>query len=72
MLNHFSCVRLFVTLWTVTLQAPLAMGFSRQEQWSGLSCPPPGDLPDSGIELASLTSPALQAGSLSTKRPGEA
>ena len=40
-------------------QAPLAMGFSRQEYWSGLPCPPPGDLPNPGIELMSLMSPAL-------------
>ena len=53
MLNHFSCVRLFATLWTVALQAPLSMGLSRQEYWSGLPCPPPRDLPDPGIELTS-------------------
>ena len=54
-----SRVQLFVTLWTVACQAPLSMGFSRQEYWSGLPCPPPGDLSDTGIKLASLTSPAL-------------
>ena len=43
-------------------QAPLSMGFSRQEYWSGLPCPPPGDLPDPETELASLTSPALAGG----------
>ena len=59
MLNCFSCVRLFVALWTVTYQAPLFMGFSRQEYWSGLPCPPPGDLPGLGIEPVSLRSPAL-------------
>ena len=53
------------TLWTVALQAPLSTGFSRQEYWSGLPCPPPGDLPDSGIEPAVLTSCAL-AGRLFT------
>ena len=42
------CARLFVTLWTVALQAPLSMGFSRQKYWSGLPFPPPGDLPDQG------------------------
>jgi len=47
--------RLFVTLLTITLQAPLSMGFSRQEDWSGLPCPSPGDLPDPGTEPASLT-----------------
>ena len=53
--------RLCVTLWTVACQAPLSMGFSRQEYWSGVPCPPPGDLPDPRIKP---TSPALQAGSL--------
>ena len=53
-LSHFSRVQLFATLWTVAHQAPLPMGFSRQEYWRGLPCPPPGDLPDPGIELASL------------------
>ena len=59
-LSHFSRVRLFATPWTVVCKAPLSMGFSRQEYWSGLPCPPPGDLPDPGIEPASLASPALQ------------
>ena len=59
MLIHFSCVWLFVTLWTVACQAPLSMGFSRREYWSGLPCPPPEDLPNPGIEPASLTFPAL-------------
>ena len=54
MLSRFSHVQLFVTLGTVTRQAPLSMGFSRQEYWSGLPRPPPGDLPDSRIEPASL------------------
>ena len=49
-LSHFSCVRLFATLWTVAHQVPLSMGFARQEYRSGLPCPPPGDLPDQGIE----------------------
>ena len=56
-----SRVQLFVTPWTVACQAPLSMGFSRQEHWSGLLCPPPGNLPDPGIEP---TSPALQGDSL--------
>ena len=47
---------------TVACQAPLSMGFSRQENWSGLPFPPPGDLPDLGIEPVSLTSPALADG----------
>ena len=59
MLSCFSLVRLFMTLWTVACQAPLSMGFSRQENWSGLSFPTPGDLPDPGIKPTSLASPAL-------------
>ena len=54
-LNHFSHVRLFATLWTVTHQAPLSMGFSRQQYWNGLPCPPPEDLPNPEIEPTSLT-----------------
>ena len=57
--NHFSHVPLFVILWTVAHHAPLSMGFSRQEYWSGLPFPLPRDLPDSGIELISFTSLAL-------------
>ena len=53
MLNH---VQLFVIPWTIAHQAPLSMGFSRQEYWSGLPFPLPGDLPNSGIKPASLTS----------------
>ena len=52
-------VQFFATLWTVALQAPPFMGFSRQEYWIGLPCSPPGDLPDPGIEPTSLESPAL-------------
>ena len=55
-LIHFSCVQLFATQWTVAHQAPLSMGFSRQEYWNGLPCPPPGDLPNPGIKP---TSPAM-------------
>ena len=62
MLSNFSHVQLFVTLWTVAQQGPLSMGFSRQEYWSGLPCPPPGDLPDPGIEPASRMSPGLAGG----------
>ena len=54
-----SHVRLFETLWTVAHQALLSMGFPRQEYWSGLTFPPPGDLPHPGIESASLMSPTL-------------
>ena len=53
MLSHFSRVWLFVSLWTVARQAPLSM-FSRQEYWSGLPCPPPGDLPNPGSKLLLL------------------
>ena len=59
MLSRFSYVVLFATLWTVAHQAPLFMGFSRHETWGGLPWPPAGDLPNSGIETASLMSPAL-------------
>ena len=63
-LSHFSHVWLFVPLWTIAPQTPLPMGFSRQEYWSGLPCPPPGDLPDPGIEPKSPMAPELQADSL--------
>ena len=59
MLSRFSRVRFFAALWTVVHQAPLSMGFSRQEYWGGWPFPPPGDLPNPGIEPASLMSPAL-------------
>ena len=68
MLSHFSNVRLCETLWTVAHQVPLSMGFSRQEYWSGLLYPPPGDLPNSQI---ASTSPALQVDSLPTEPPGK-
>ena len=55
-LSCFYCVRLFVTLWTVACQVPLSIGFSRQEYWSGFSCPPPGDLPTQGSNLHSYVS----------------
>ena len=60
-LSHFSWVRPFAILWTVALQPPLSMGFPRQKYCRGLPCPPPGDLPDPGIEPASSVTPALQA-----------
>ena len=63
-----SCVGLFGTPWTVAHQASLFTGFSRQEYWSGLPCPPPGGLPHPGIQPRS---PALQTGSLLTEPPGE-
>ena len=56
-LSCFSSVQLCVTLWTIDRQAPLSTGFSRQEYWSGLSCPSPGDLPNPGIEPSSLSFP---------------
>ena len=59
-LCRFSRVWLFMTLWTTALQAPLSMGFSRQEHWSGWPCPPPGDFPDLRIEPTSPTAPALR------------
>ena len=59
MLSHFSHVQLCVTLWTVAHQASLSMGFSRQDYWHGLPCPPPGELPDSGFAPMSLKSPTL-------------
>ena len=59
MLSRFSRVQLSVTLWAVAHQALLSMRFSRQEYWSGLPCPPAGDLPNPGIKPASFTSSAL-------------
>ena len=53
-----------VTPWAVAHQGPMSMGFSRQEYWSGITCPPPGDLPDPGMELASPAAPALQVDTL--------
>ena len=64
--KSLSRVRLFATLWTVAHQAPLSMGFSRQEYWSGLPFPPPGDLPDPGTEPRS---PVLQADTLTSEPP---
>ena len=61
-----SCPALCHSLWTVARQALLSMGFSRQEHWSGLPCPPPGHLPDSGIKPASLMSPSLACGFFTT------
>ena len=64
--SQFSRVQLFATRWTVAHQAPLSVGFSSQEYWSGLPCPPPGDLPNPGIEPMSPVSPALAAGFFTT------
>ena len=68
----FSPFWLFATLWTVTRQAPLSLGFSRQEYWSGFPCPPPGDLPVPGIKDTSLTAPALAGGFFTTSTTWEA
>ena len=70
--SHFSHVQFFVNLWTIPCQAPLSMGLSRQEYWSGLSCFPPGDLPDPGFKPASLTCPALAGGFFTTSATWEA
>ena len=59
-----------MTLWPVALQAPLFMGFSRQVYWSGLLCPPSGDLPDPGIKPAAPLTPALQIDSLLLRHQG--
>ena len=67
-----SHVWIFVTLWTIACQTPLSMGFSRQEYWSGLPCPPPGDLPHPGIKPASLASPALAGGFFTASATWEA
>ena len=66
-ISHFSRVRLFATPWTVVHQAPLSMGFSKQEYWNGLPCPPPRDLPNPGIEPMA---PALQRESLPLSHQG--
>ena len=66
--KSLSRVRLFVTLWTGAYQAPPSMGFSRQESWSGLPVPSPGDLPDPGSEPGS---PALEADALTSEPPGK-
>ena len=65
--KSLSRVRLFVTPWTIAYQAPPSMGFSRQECWSGLPFPSPGDLPDPEIEPGS---PTLQADALPSEPPG--
>ena len=69
-LSPFSRVPLFVTLWTVAHQVPLSTGFSKQESWSGLPRPFPGDLTDPGIEPTSLCLLHWQGGSLPLAPPG--
>ena len=67
-MKSLSCVQLFATPWIVAYQASPSMGFSRQEYWSGLPSPSPGDLPDPGIEPGS---PTLEADALTSKPPGK-
>ena len=64
--SRFSWVWLFAIPWTVACQAPVSLGFSRQEYWSELPFPPPGDLPNPGLEPVSFTSPALAGRFLTT------
>ena len=66
--KSFSCVRFFAAPWTIAHQTPPSMEFSRQEYWSGLPFPSPGDLPDPGIEPGS---PAMQADALPSEPPGK-
>ena len=66
-----SRVQLFVAPWAVAHQAPLSMEFSRQEYWSGLSLPTPGDLPDLGVKPTSPVSPALAGRFFTTEPPGK-
>ena len=66
-----SCVWFFATPWTIARQAPLFMEFSRREYWSGLPCPSPGELLDSGIKPVSPPSPALAGGFFTTEPSGK-
>ena len=68
LVQSLRCVRLFATPWTVAYQASQSIGFSRQEYWSGLPFPSPGDLPDPGIEPGS---PALESDALTSEPPGK-
>ena len=70
--SHISRVHLFATPWTIAHQAPLSMGFSRQEYWSRMPCPLPGDLPDPGIQPTTLNSPALACGLFTSSTTWEA
>ena len=65
---HAKSLQSCPTLWTIAHQAPLSMRFSRPEYWSGLPCPPPGDLPNPGIKSRS---PTMQADSLPSEPPGK-
>ena len=71
-LSCFSHFQFFATPWTVAHRAPLSIGFSRQEYWSGLPSPPAGDLPDPGIEPQSLLAPALAGEFFTTNATREA
>ena len=71
-LSRFSLARLFIALLTIARQAPLSMGFSRKEYWTGLPCPSPGDLPDPGIKPVSLTFLVLVGGFFTTSTAWEA
>ena len=66
-----SGIQLFATLWTLACQAPLSVELSRQEYWSGLPFPSPGNLPDPGIKPTFPVSPALQAESVQPELPGK-
>ena len=68
---HAQHVQLIAIPRTLSHQAPLSVGLSKQECWSGLPFPPPGDLPDPGTDLVSLVSPALKTDSLPTAPPGK-
>ena len=70
-LSCFTCVWLLTITWIIALQAPRSMGLFRQEYWSGLPCPPPGDLPNPGIEPTSLMSPALAGRFFTSSFPEE-
>ena len=70
-LSCFSCVQLFAAPWTIACQGPLSMEFSRQEYWSGLPFPSPGDLPNPGIKPESVASPALASGFFTISNPWE-
>ena len=66
-----SHVQLFESLWTIAHQAPLSMGFSRQEYWSGLPCPPPGDLPNLGIKPCIVNISCITGGFFTTEPLGK-
>ena len=69
--HSFSHVCLFVTLWTIACQAPLSIGSSWQQYWSGLPFPTPGDLPDLGIKPVAPAAPAIIWGSFTPEPPGK-